>query len=388
MRAITGESPADLSQAGQQLVLRSKFLLLGGQQVEQAAEIFGQGVNDAAVPLMATEQVVSTVMKKAKKTAAGYGGWMFRHLQNILKRSTRLNAPAEFKAFPDHLTRLVNMINRGVLDSTVIWPLLNSVRGVALKKVNKQGEETEDVRPLGISCVFQSLASSLMLRHKDTQSQLAQVISRFDLSFNVRGGAEAIPHAIRALLHLRPDSVVIAGDVKNAFGSFNRVAIAELCERWPAIAPTLRMTYSGSTRFYFPHRVVITTNGGVPQGDVFGGTIFSGVFSNRSYGDRLLHELNRNFSLSKFYIDKDINLGSMLISYTQINLMVIFILNTMNIFYPPDNSGDCINILDEDLCFDKFVKVSVFSFRSCIWIVEENRCIASLSYDYNSFAIV
>ena len=81
---------------------------------------------------------------------------------------------------------------------------------------------------------------------------------------------------------------MIAGDVKNAFGSFNRVAIAELCERWPAIAPTLRMTYSGSTRFYFPHRVVITTNGGVPQGDVFGGTIFSGVFS------RALHVIDSN----------------------------------------------------------------------------------------------
>ena len=118
--------------------------------------------------------------------------------------------------------------------------------------------------------------------------------------------------------------------------------------------------------------------------------IFSGVFSNRSYGDRLLHELNRNFSLLKFYncFDKDINLGSMLISFTQINLMIIFILMVMNIFYPPDNSGECINILDEDLCLDKFVKVSIFSFRSCIWMVEENRCIASLSYDYNSFAIV
>ncbi len=116
-------------------------------------------------------------------------------------------------------------------------------------------------------CLRAWLAACCCGSHKDTQSQLAQVIvSRFDLSFNVRGGAaEAIPHAIRALLHLRPDSVVIACDVvKNAFVSFNRVAIADLCERWPAIAPTLRMTYSGSTRFYFPHRVVITNNGGVP----------------------------------------------------------------------------------------------------------------------------
>lgn len=280
MRAITGESPADLSSAGQQLVLRSKFLLLGGPQVDEAAEIFEQGVNDAAVPEMTQEQVVSAVMKKAKKTAAGYGGWMFRHLQKILQRSTRLNAPAEFKAFPAHLTRLVNMINRGVLDSEVIWPLLNSVRGVALKKVNKQGVETDDVRPLGISCVFKSLAGSLLLRHEDTQNQLAQVISRSDLSFNVRGGAEAVSHTIRALLELRPDSVVLAGDVKNAFGSFARVAIARLCERWPAVAPTLRMMYSGSTRFLFPHRVVITTNAGVAQGDIFGGTTFSGIFSS------------------------------------------------------------------------------------------------------------
>jgi hypothetical protein len=256
--------------------------------VVEAAEIFEQGVNDAAVPEMTQEQVVSAVMKKAKKTAAGYGGWMFRHLQKILQRSTRLNAPAEFKAFPAHLTRLVNMINRGVLDSEVIWPLLNSVRGVALKKVNKQGVETDDVRPLGISCVFKSLAGSLLLRHEDTQNQLAQVISRSDLSFNVRGGAEAVSHTIRALLELRPDSVVLAGDVKNAFGSFARVAIARLCERWPAVAPTLRMMYSGSTRFLFPHRVVITTNAGVAQGDIFGGTTFSGIFSSA------LHVIDEN----------------------------------------------------------------------------------------------
>ena len=48
------------------------------------------------------------------------------------------------------------------------------------------------------------------------------------------------------------------------------------------------MMYSGNTRFLFPHRVVITTNAGVAQGDIFGGTIFSGIFS------RALHVIDEN----------------------------------------------------------------------------------------------
>jgi hypothetical protein len=46
--------------------------------------------------------------------------------------------------------------------------------------------------------------------------------------------------------------------------------------------------YSGDTRFLFPHRVVITTNAGVAQGDIFGGTTFSGIFS------RALHVIDEN----------------------------------------------------------------------------------------------
>jgi len=132
-------------------------------------------------------------MKEPKTQAAGFGGWSVAMLQAMLRASKQPGASPALRAFLPNLTRLLNLICRAVfIDHPMILALLTAVRGVCLPKADNR------IRPLGISCIFTSLATSLTMASDTASVEMRGQVHASDASHKVKGGSESMcqPSAI------------------------------------------------------------------------------------------------------------------------------------------------------------------------------------------------
>jgi len=100
------------------------------------------------------------------------------------------------------------------------------------------------------------------------------------MAVGVRGGAEACPLAIEALLRAHTEYVAVKTDISNAFNSVDRnVVLQEGARCFPALAEIIRMSYGNTTKVIYTDsegkEYHIRTNRGVTQGDPLGMLLFS-----------------------------------------------------------------------------------------------------------------
>ena len=275
MRCLTSSGKADITKEEVQHNLRSKY----PTRRADALPLQCPPTQPGAVPELALEAIINVIMGKAPKTAPGFGGWSYCDLQMILKAADKSNAPATVKAFPANLAWLVNLIAKGELDNERIRPLLTSLRGVALVKA----VGSDDSRPIGINSVFLAVTTGALKRHPEVIKMLAKLVSKRAFSHAVSGGAEAIPHIIRAMLASKPGAIALKIDIKNAFNSVDRQLVLEIIHKAPCLGPIIKMLYGhGPTLVDYSNGDVvleILSVMGVTQGETLSMDLFDVVMT-------------------------------------------------------------------------------------------------------------
>lgn len=275
MRCLTSSGKADITKEEVQHNLRGKY----PARPANVPQLQCPPTQPGAVPELALEAIINVIMGKAPKTAPGFGGWSYCDLQMILKAADKSNAPATVKAFPANLAWLVNLIAKGELDNDRIRPLLTSLRGVALVKA----AGSDDSRPIGINSVFLAVTTGALKRHPEVIKMLAKLVSKRAFSHAVSGGAEAIPHIIRAMLASKPGAIALKIDIKNAFNSVDRQLVLEIIHKAPCLGPIIKMLYGhGPTLVDYSNGDVvleILSVMGVTQGETLSMDLFDVVMT-------------------------------------------------------------------------------------------------------------
>jgi hypothetical protein len=107
------------------------------------------------------DQMLQLIKSKSPLTGAGYDGWCYRHLKDLIKsvRSDKTPVGVEENVLRG-LHLLVLDIANGRHNTPALRPLLTTLRGVALRK--RAG--SDDVRPIGIGQLFTNIAGTLTVR--------------------------------------------------------------------------------------------------------------------------------------------------------------------------------------------------------------------------------
>jgi hypothetical protein len=100
----------------------------------------------------------------------------------------------------------------------------------------------------------------------------------------VKGGLEAMCHAMRLLTELYPDKVLVKVDIKNAFNSFLRqCGIDVLSDEFPDVCRLVMNFYAKHTYTNFrdaeQELLKIMLEAGSSQGDIYGGLLFAAAYS-------------------------------------------------------------------------------------------------------------
>ena len=232
-----------------------------------------------AVPDLTEEMIKTVILKKAPKTAPGLSGWSFSDLQCFVKESERASAPPALRDFVRNLTQLSNCIAKGELDNDRFRPLLTELRGVGLRK----DVGSNDTRPIGINSVFVATTTGALKRVPEIVKLLAALVTRRAFSHATSGGAEAIPHMIRAKLATMPGAVAAQLDLENAFNSLDRQHVLEIIVKAPCLGPMIKMLYGhGPTTVDFSDEDTVfkvAAEMGVTQGDGLSMEIFDIVMT-------------------------------------------------------------------------------------------------------------
>ena len=102
------------------------------------------------------------------------------------------------------------------------------------------------VRPLVITAAFRRTA--LRSLAKRAVERAKQAVGKEQYAVGVKGGMERLFFGIKAHLEVKQGRVVVALDVKNAFGSMSRGTMyQDMTALFPELAPLLSKLYHGDT---------------------------------------------------------------------------------------------------------------------------------------------
>jgi type I restriction enzyme M protein len=107
---------------------------------------------------------------------------------------------------------------------------------------------------------------------------MRELVDYSDLSHGLSGGADAVPHILRAAVASNPTHIVAQMDFKNAFNSIARVFVIQLILQIAALGPYIALMYASPTNVFYNVGAVVLwvcTDVGVTQGCPLGGFLFS-----------------------------------------------------------------------------------------------------------------
>ena len=159
-------------------------------------------------------------------SAPGPSGFRPSHL----KEAAGCPSPDQAGQFLSRLTRFVNLLAAGRIPPSVI-PHLCGATLLASRK--KNGGH----RPIAVGEVLRRLVSKCLAAH--TRQTAVSILSPLQLGVGVKGGCEAIVHAVDQALFPSPDNDrwTLLLDFSNAFNSINREAMfREFRRRLPGLS--------------------------------------------------------------------------------------------------------------------------------------------------------
>ena len=171
-------------------------------------------------------------------------GWKPAHLLGLLGlrglRAFHRNpgSPTTMQIL-DGITAVVNDIARGFYtDNDEVRGLLTTLRGVALEK--KDGKP----RPIGILPLFTKITMMLLMRTDELGALIEKATGPTDMGIGVKGGVEAVPTLLTALLKANPTHCLLTTDVENAFNSISTPAVLACGQLLPPLRPAINFLYS------------------------------------------------------------------------------------------------------------------------------------------------
>ena len=159
------------------------------------------------------DDVLKAVSSAPKNKSEDLFGWRAEHIAPLLKYPDSLNA----------LTTIFTLICRGSLPDLAAEAFCSG-RLVALLKPDPGG-----LRPIGIPLIFRRLAGRIYnARSKDNLQHLFIGLDGRVVQFALGRpcGPQAMSVAMQELLKRNPTWIIISLDVKNAFNSLSRLAMA------------------------------------------------------------------------------------------------------------------------------------------------------------------
>lgn len=225
------------------------------------------------------ELVINSIRHFPVSTSGGLDGLRPRHLKDLISFSC-----GDFSTkLIDSIAKLMNVIRRGKISPKVL-PVFYGATLTALLKKNT------DIRPIAAGLAWRRLAGKIACF--DIKPNLTKSLMPIQNGFGVKGGAEAIIHAIRTLVstpHLEP-LVFVKLDFTNAFNEMKRhYLLQEIKTEAPSLFPMLQQAYRCPSNLYYGD-IVISSERGVQQGDPCGSPAFCIGLK------RLSHSLSSRFN--------------------------------------------------------------------------------------------
>lgn len=203
-----------------------------------------------------SEQVVNAIRHFPISSSGGIDGLRPRHLKDLISFTCGESASKLTSA----ASKLVNVIRSGKICQE-LPPIFYGAALIALAKKNG------DVRPIAIGLTWRRLAGKIACF--SIRTELAGSLAPIQNGFGVKGGAEAIVHAVREFSmasHQSPIAVV-KFDYKNAFNEmFRKFLLKEIRNEAPSLFPMMQQAYKDPSDLFYGN-VVIQSKRGTQQGD-------------------------------------------------------------------------------------------------------------------------
>jgi hypothetical protein len=230
---------------------------------------------DEDVMNITSDTITKLINTKSKFTGAGWDGWSFALLKEIMHEA--LKRHAVYTAVSRGLVVLINDIANARLDTPELRLSQTTLRGIPLRK-----GDSDDVRPIGIGQLFVTIAGTLAVRSKVVQKLIPAAVGPTELMHGVHGGIESLAHIIRSYLYLHPDHVAVKTDVSNAFNTLDRRWVLRAAKCYPPLEPLAKLLYGQPTRVIYSdctekdstkHEIIAET--GTTQGEPLAALLFS-----------------------------------------------------------------------------------------------------------------
>ena len=209
------------------------------------------------------KEVLQAAQSFRKGSAPGPSGKRPEHLKGATKASPGTTADRALQA----LTKLVNAMAAGRVPASVA-PYLCGARLHAARK------KDFTIRPIAVGNLLRRLAAKCF--SSALANKAAALLAPHQLGVGVRGGCEAITHAVREAVEQDPSLWVLQADLVNAFNLQDRGNMLEETARHFPECLSWVVTCYGAPSFLQFGETRVTSDTGVHQGDPLAGLLFSG----------------------------------------------------------------------------------------------------------------
>ena len=227
---------------------------------EEVVEAFTSAVK---LKVTQVEEVVEAIRDFPVSSSSGIDGLRPRHLKDLTSFTCGESANKLLKA----IASFSDLAKSGKICKDV----LSVFYGASLLAFDKK---KIDVRPIAVGITWRRVAGKIVCYH--VRDELSKVLAPIQIGFGVKGGAEALIHAVRCFATAGHEKAmaIIKFDFKNAFNVlFRKLLLSEVEEICPEMSPMIRQAYSRYSNLIYDEEIFLSKRG-VQQGDPLGPPAF------------------------------------------------------------------------------------------------------------------
>lgn len=219
---------------------------------------------NSEVLVVTEKEVEKGIHSFASGSAAGIDGLRPQHLKDMISKVTG-------DAGRRLLTCSTDLCNL-MLSGKVCKEIVEFFYGATLCALSKKDG---GIRPIAVGNSFRRLAAKLGCM--SVKDEIANLFNPIESGFGIKGGCEAIIHAVRTFLNFNEENlanILLKIDFKNAFNSIERDdMLNQIKEHTPKLYPFLWQCYASASHLFFGIDTIPSLIG-CQQGDPCGPLVF------------------------------------------------------------------------------------------------------------------